>query len=425
VTVGETLAEARTRAGLTVNQVSERTKIREAVIRDIERDDYSACGGDVFVHGYVRVLADAVGIEAQPLIHEYDRSRGAAVPAPMAPAPMAPTAVTPAALAPAADETRLDLPGTNLADTVYDIPPVRLDDTVSDIEPVPAQDWPTGAIPDEPVRAGGGAFPATAAFPIRNRGNRHGSGGYGGDKRAGDKRADNRRKKAGIGVLAVVILAVVAIVGVLVASRLGNGSGSTATGRSSAALNRKAATTSGAAKAKPTPAKSATKPKASASTPAKPAPQTAPAKQLAVPLAEAFGPDGTADGDNPQTAMNAVRSGASLPWTTDWYTTAEFGSLKHGTGMLLDMGSKVTITNVRVNLGSAAGTSLQLLAGTTPSLADLRVVASASNTGGVVDFRLSSPASAQYLVVWFTQLPPVAAGQYQASVYDIAVTGRP
>ena len=38
--IGETLAEARHEAGLTVAQVSERTRIRETIIRGIEHDDY-------------------------------------------------------------------------------------------------------------------------------------------------------------------------------------------------------------------------------------------------------------------------------------------------------------------------------------------------------------------------------------------------
>ena len=73
MTVGEALAEARYRAGLTVDEVSERTRIREAVIRGIEQDDYDACGGDLYVRGYVRAIAGAIGIDAQPLIREYDQ----------------------------------------------------------------------------------------------------------------------------------------------------------------------------------------------------------------------------------------------------------------------------------------------------------------------------------------------------------------
>ena len=75
MTVGETLTEARNHAGLSVDELSERTRIRETVIRSIERDDYEACGGDLYVRGYVRALAGAVGIDAQPLIREFDQDR--------------------------------------------------------------------------------------------------------------------------------------------------------------------------------------------------------------------------------------------------------------------------------------------------------------------------------------------------------------
>jgi transcriptional regulator with XRE-family HTH domain len=72
VSIGAALAEARQRAGLTVAQVSERTRIRETVIRGIERDNYSGCGGDFYARGHIRGIAKAVGADPGPLIEEYD-----------------------------------------------------------------------------------------------------------------------------------------------------------------------------------------------------------------------------------------------------------------------------------------------------------------------------------------------------------------
>jgi transcriptional regulator with XRE-family HTH domain len=72
VRVGEALAEARGRAGLTVADVSRRTRIREAIIAGIEADDYSACGGDFYARGNIRSIAQAVGADPEPLICEYD-----------------------------------------------------------------------------------------------------------------------------------------------------------------------------------------------------------------------------------------------------------------------------------------------------------------------------------------------------------------
>jgi cytoskeletal protein RodZ len=77
VSIGDTLAEARRQAGLTVTQVSQRTCIRETIIRGIERGDYSACGGDFYARGHIRSIARAVGVDPEPLVREYDQTQGA------------------------------------------------------------------------------------------------------------------------------------------------------------------------------------------------------------------------------------------------------------------------------------------------------------------------------------------------------------
>ena len=77
MSIGDTLAEARRQAGLTISQVSERTRIRETIIRGIERGDFSACGGDFYARGHIRSIAKVVGIDPDPLIREYDAAHGA------------------------------------------------------------------------------------------------------------------------------------------------------------------------------------------------------------------------------------------------------------------------------------------------------------------------------------------------------------
>jgi cytoskeletal protein RodZ len=72
VSIGEALAEARSQAGLTVTEVSQRTRIRGTVITRMEGDDYSACGGDFYARGNIRSIAKVVGADPEPLIREYD-----------------------------------------------------------------------------------------------------------------------------------------------------------------------------------------------------------------------------------------------------------------------------------------------------------------------------------------------------------------
>jgi cytoskeletal protein RodZ len=74
VSIGEDLAAARRQGGLTITQVSQRTRIRETIVRGIEADDFSACGGDFYARGHIRAIASAAGTDPEPLVREYDSS---------------------------------------------------------------------------------------------------------------------------------------------------------------------------------------------------------------------------------------------------------------------------------------------------------------------------------------------------------------
>ena len=76
MSIGDTLAEARRQAGLTITQVSQQTRIRESIIRAIEQGDFSPCGGDFYARGHIRSIAAVVGADPAPLIREYDEEHG-------------------------------------------------------------------------------------------------------------------------------------------------------------------------------------------------------------------------------------------------------------------------------------------------------------------------------------------------------------
>jgi hypothetical protein len=137
-----------------------------------------------------------------------------------------------------------------------------------------------------------------------------------------------------------------------------------------------------------------------------------------------FGPGGAGSGDNPQSAAAAIDSSSSTGWRSDWYTSAALGNLKPGTGLLLDMGRRVTINDAELNLGGFSGADIQLRAGNEASLGDLHEVASSAGAGGDVRLNLKTPARAKYLLIWFTQLAPDGNGTYQAGVYHVIVRGH-
>lgn len=70
--VGPEIVAARTRAGLTVEELSDRTRIRPHVLEAIEVDDFGPCGGDFYARGHLRTLARFLGLDVEPLLAAYD-----------------------------------------------------------------------------------------------------------------------------------------------------------------------------------------------------------------------------------------------------------------------------------------------------------------------------------------------------------------
>ena len=76
MTVGEFLAAARVDAGLSVDDVSRATRIRGALIRDLEADGVTASGGPVYARGHIRAIATFLDLDPLPLLAEFDRVHG-------------------------------------------------------------------------------------------------------------------------------------------------------------------------------------------------------------------------------------------------------------------------------------------------------------------------------------------------------------
>ena len=72
--IGPDIQAARDRLRLTIDQVSDRTRIRPHVIEAIEVDDFGPCGGDFYARGHLRTIARVLGIDATPLVAAYDEN---------------------------------------------------------------------------------------------------------------------------------------------------------------------------------------------------------------------------------------------------------------------------------------------------------------------------------------------------------------
>ncbi|MET7915893.1 RodZ domain-containing protein [Streptomyces avermitilis] len=85
--IGRALQQARIEAGLTVDDVSNATRVRIAIVHAIEQDNFAPCGGDVYARGHLRTLARAVRLDPAPLLAQYDAEHGGR-PAPTPAAPL-------------------------------------------------------------------------------------------------------------------------------------------------------------------------------------------------------------------------------------------------------------------------------------------------------------------------------------------------
>ena len=70
--IGPELAAARTRVGLSVDELADRTRIRPHVIESIEVDDFTPCGGDFYARGHIRTLARVLGKDAAPMLAQFE-----------------------------------------------------------------------------------------------------------------------------------------------------------------------------------------------------------------------------------------------------------------------------------------------------------------------------------------------------------------
>jgi cytoskeleton protein RodZ len=71
--IGPMLREARMHAGLDIDDVEERTKIRAKYLRALENEEWALLPGSAFTKGFLRSYADVVGLDGGLLVDEYKR----------------------------------------------------------------------------------------------------------------------------------------------------------------------------------------------------------------------------------------------------------------------------------------------------------------------------------------------------------------
>ncbi len=167
----------------------------------------------------------------------------------------------------------------------------------------------------------------------------------------------------------------------------------------------------------------------SSSTGSTPAASTAVITPVAAHGFDALNPSDNGDENSAQAAN--VLDGNSAGWATQqYYRSPYFGNLKKGTGLILDLGKAVRVTSITVRFGSVPGANVQIKMGdsdarSAANLAAMTTVASQADVSGSYTFTVQRPVTDQYLVIWFTKLPPMTQGgnRYMAQIFGVVIHG--
>ncbi|KUM75564.1 protein kinase family protein [Streptomyces griseorubiginosus] len=151
-----------------------------------------------------------------------------------------------------------------------------------------------------------------------------------------------------------------------------------------------------------------------------------PTKAASKPITIAKGYDFDPFGDGsekPADIKKAFDNDPSSYWQTDYYQGAEFGNLKPGLGIILDLGKVQDVRRVTVTF--VGNTSVELRAASSdaasrPTTFDAySKVASGSGTG--VPLTPDKAVKTRYLLVWLTKLPLTNEGTFRGRVADIKI----
>jgi eukaryotic-like serine/threonine-protein kinase len=120
-------------------------------------------------------------------------------------------------------------------------------------------------------------------------------------------------------------------------------------------------------------------------------------------------------GEHSDTAPLATDGNASTSWMTEHYNNEDFGGLKDGVGLVVDAGSSVKLASLTVTT-STPGFVAEIQAGDSPT-AGFTPDSSSQTVTSSTTFTLNG-ATAQYYVVWITQLPP----GFRAEISEVTAT---
>ena len=72
MSLGQRIQDARLAAGVSVDDLANLLSVRPGLLRDIENNNFTTCGGDTYARGHLRSIASRIGADADELIEMYN-----------------------------------------------------------------------------------------------------------------------------------------------------------------------------------------------------------------------------------------------------------------------------------------------------------------------------------------------------------------
>ncbi|MEV6394925.1 protein kinase family protein [Streptomyces sp. NPDC051907] len=154
-------------------------------------------------------------------------------------------------------------------------------------------------------------------------------------------------------------------------------------------------------------------------------PDVKPVKPIPIVAARDFDPLGD-QSEKPDGIRNSYDGNPSTFWNTDGYIrSSDFGGLKSGVGIMLDLGQVQQVGSVNVSF-LGGDTSVELRAASESAPAQPTTLDAftkvAQGTGTNVSLKPKKPVQSRYVLVWLTNLPQTSEGNFRGKISEIKIT---
>lgn len=140
--------------------------------------------------------------------------------------------------------------------------------------------------------------------------------------------------------------------------------------------------------------------------------------------------DGGDDDEQKDLVPLATDGDSTTAWQTwTYYGSSKFGNIKPGAGLLIDLGSDTQLPDVHLLLETSPADVQLMVPAENPgtetapmdSVNQWRVVATVPQAGSDVTLHSEEEITSRWVLVYFTNLPPIADGQFRTGILEMSL----